>query len=70
MKTKFIPKMINFELDMYYAVCQVAREKGFGQKGFTTALRMIITEWMQLTAQPRSPVPSDPLYVYPHKKDR
>ena len=59
MNTEYIQRIVNLEPSDYQAVKRCAQEKGFGGKGFSAALRLIIREWEaghQEPCHPRSPI--------------
>ena len=57
MPTQYIQRLVNLEQSDYQVVRRLAQEKGFGGKGFSAALRLIIREW-QAVYQPPPPPPT------------
>ena len=51
MRHEYIPRMMDFEPSDYQVVRRVADQRGFGEKGFSAALRLIIREWQELQIQ-------------------
>ena len=51
MRHEYVPRMINLEPSDYQVVRRVADQRGFGEKGFSAALRMIIREWQEFQLQ-------------------
>ncbi|HSF82705.1 MAG TPA: hypothetical protein VLA49_15830 [Anaerolineales bacterium] len=54
----FIPSMVNLTEVEYLAVRQYADDHSLGEKGFSAAIRLIINEWLQLTAPRHAAPPS------------
>ncbi len=44
MQREYLPRMINLEPSDYQVVRRVADQRGFGENGFSAALRMIIRQ--------------------------
>ena len=48
----YIPRMVNLTQREYQIIKQVAEERTLGTRGFSTALRLIVREWADLTQRP------------------
>ena len=44
MQRDYVPRMINLERSDYQIVKRMADERGFGDKGFSAAIQMLIEE--------------------------
>ena len=52
MTTKYVPRMVNLTEKEYLIIKQAAEERSLGTKGFSAALRLIVSEWDQLRRHP------------------
>ena len=64
MQREYIPRMINLERTDYQVVKRMSEERGFGDKGFSAALRMIIREWQEFQLRSQRLAYSDNMESY------
>jgi hypothetical protein len=51
MASKYIQRIFNLEPKDYRIIINTARDKGFGPKGHSAALRFILRDWKELNAR-------------------
>ena len=51
MPSRYIQRMFNLEPRDYRIIIRTAKDKGFGPKGHSAALRFILRDWEEIRAQ-------------------
>ena len=64
MQREYVLRMINLERSDYQIVKRIAEERGFGDKGFSAALCMIIREWQNYQFQDPTLRSTEDFYRY------